>query len=127
MRVLLDTHAFLWFLVGDPRLSIDVRLLLEKEETELVISAASVWEMAIKSSMGKLLLPLPVADYIATKVRLGLLVLPIDWTHAAAVQELPWHHRDPFDRLIIAQAQIERLPLVSNDRMFRAYGVTLIW
>lgn len=127
MRVLLDTHAFLWFLAGDERLSRKAREAMSDENTELFVSAASVWEMAIKASLGRLHLPLPVADYVAEKIHDGFQVMPIDWVHAAAVQKLPFHHRDPFDRLIIAQAQIEKLPLVSGDRTFLKYGIRLIW
>jgi len=83
--------------------------------------------MAIKAAAGRLQLPLPVADYVAEKIHDGFQVMPIDWVHAAAVQKLPFHHRDPFDRLIIAQAQVEKLPLVSGDRKFLKYGVRLIW
>lgn len=127
MRVLLDTHAFLWFLAGDERLSRKALEAMSDENAELFVSAASVWEMAIKASLGRLHLPLPVADYVAEKIHDGFQVMPIDWVHAAAVQKLPFHHRDPFDRLIIAQAQIEKLPLVSGDSTFQKYGIRLIW
>lgn len=127
MRVLLDTHAFLWFMAGDERLSQKARETMSKENTELFLSAASVWEMAIKAALGRLQLPLPVADYVAEKIHAGFQMMPIDWVHAAAVQKLPFHHRDPFDRLIIAQAQVEKLPLVSGDRKFLKYGIQLIW
>ena len=127
MRVLLDTHAFLWFLAGDERLSRKALEAMSDENAELFVSAASVWEMAIKASLGRLHLPLPVAYYVAEKIHDGFQVMPIDWVHAAAVQKLPFHHRDPFDRLMIAQAQIEKLPLVSGDSTFQKYGIRLIW
>jgi len=127
MRVLLDTHAFLWFMAGDARLSQKAREAMSDEKAELFLSAVSVWEMAIKTALGRLQLPLPVADYVAEKIRDGFQVMPIDWVHAAAVQKLPFHHRDPFDRLIIAQAQVEKLPLVSGDRLFRKYNIQLVW
>ena len=127
MRVLLDTHAFLWFMAGDARLSQKAREAMSDENAELFLSAASVWEMAIKAALGRLQLPLPVADYVAEKIHDGFQVMPIDWVHAAAVQKLPFHHRDPFDRLIIAQAQVEKLPLVSGDRLFRKYDIQLVW
>lgn len=127
MKVLLDTHAFLWFLAGDQRLSRKAREAMSDEDAELFVSAASVWEMAIKVSLGRLRLPLPVADFVADKIRAGFKVMPIDWVHAAAVQMLPFHHNDPFDRLLIAQAQVEKLPLVSGDRAFLKYGIRLIW
>ena len=127
MRVLLDTHAFLWFMAGDVKLSRKARNLMSDKNTELVLSSASVWEMAIKASLGRLTLPLPVKDYIAAKVRSGMVILPINWRHAAAVQNLSWHHRDPFDRLIIAQAQLEELPLITADKVFSKYDISVIW
>lgn len=95
--------------------------------TELILSVASVWELAIKASLGKLTLPAPLHEYVEEKVAAGLRVLPVEWPHAAAVVDLPFHHRDPFDRLIIAQALTERLPVVSGDPAFRAYGVRVVW
>ena len=127
MRVLLDTHPFLWFMAGDAQLSQKAREAMSDEKAELFLSAASVWEMAIKAALGRLQLPLPVADYVAEKMHDGFQVMPIDWVHAAAVQKLPFYHRAPFDRLIIAQAQVEKLPLVSGDRLFRKYDIQLVW
>ena len=127
MNLLLDTHAFLWFVAGDQRLSANARQALEAADAELFLSAASIWEMAIKSSLGRLTLPLPLDEYIAEKLIQGVRVLPVDWTHAAAVEKMPFHHRDPFDRLLIAQATAENLPLVSADPELRAYKVKLIW
>lgn len=127
MKVLLDTHAFLWFMAGDTRLSPKARKVMSDANTELLLSAASVWEMAIKAALGRLVLPVSVSDYIARKVRNGLHIMPIEWIHAAAVQDMPTHHRDPFDRLIVAQAIAENLPLVSSDRLLKKYGPTLIW
>ena len=127
MKVLLDTHAFLWFMAGDTRLSPKARKVMSDANTELFLSAASVWEMAIKAALGRLVLPVSVGDYIAGKVRNGLHIMPIEWMHAAAVQDMPTHHRDPFDRLIVAQAIAENLPLVSSDRLLKKYGLTLIW
>lgn len=127
MTVLVDTHAFLWFVTGDARLSAPARRAMEDASVEWCLSAASVWEMAIKSSLGRLTLPAAVAEYVADKVRAGLVVLPVEWSHAAAVETLPHHHRDPFDRLIIAQAQTEGLGLVTRDAVFQDYGVRVIW
>jgi PIN domain nuclease of toxin-antitoxin system len=127
MKLLLDTHAFLWFVTGDGRLSRRARRALEAEETEMVLSAASVWEMAIKAGLGRLTLPASVAEYIAEKVEGGLGVMLVDWPHAAAVEKLPQHHRDPFDRLLVAQALTENLPVVTNDPAFRHYGVKVVW
>ncbi len=125
MRLLLDTHAFLWFVTGDKRLSRRARRAIESEEPFL--SAVSVWEMAIKVSLGRLVLPAPVDEYVAEKRAEGFSMLSIDWPHAAAVEKLPFLHRDPFDRLLAAQALSERLPLVSSDPVFREYGVKIVW
>jgi PIN domain nuclease of toxin-antitoxin system len=124
---LVDTHAFLWFMAGDARLSAAARRALEDEDRAWWLSAASVWELSVKSSLKRLVLPAPAADYIAEKVRAGLRVLPVEWMHAAGVERLPFHHRDPFDRLLVAQAQIERLALVTHDPVFRRYGVPVVW
>ena len=127
MRLLLDTHAFLWFASGDRRLSRRARAAMEHDEAELYVSAATVWEMAIKASLGRLVLPSTVEAYLTEKVAKGYRMLPVTWTQAAAVQQLPLHHRDPFDRLLIAQARAERCPVVTRDRLFRKYGVEVIW
>ena len=127
MNLLLDTHAFLWFVAGDERLSARARQAMEDEDAELFLSAASIWEMAIKSSLGRLTLPAPLSEYVAEKLEHGFRVLPIDWTHAAAVEKMPLHHRDPFDRLLVAQAVAEGMPLVSADPEFRPYKVKMIW
>ena len=127
MNLLLDTHAFLWFVAGDERLSAGARRAMEGKDAELFLSAVSIWEMAIKSSLGRLTLPAPLPEYIAEKLEHGFRVLPIDWMHAAAVEKMPFHHRDPFDRLLVAQAMAESLPLVSGDPEFHAYKVKVIW
>jgi PIN domain nuclease of toxin-antitoxin system len=126
VKLLVDTHAFLWYMAGDRRLSRAAVRGIESSQ-EWWLSAASVWELAIKARLGRLSLPAPVADYIAAKVRDGLRVLSIEWPHAAAVERLPFHHSDPFDRLIIAQAHAERLAVVTKDKVFRKYGVEEIW
>jgi len=127
MTLLLDTHAFLWFVTGDRRLSRKARRAVEAADSELLISTASVWEVAIKASLGRLTLPTSVHDYFDDKVAAGFTILPIEWVHAAKVAELPVHHRDPFDRLIIAQGLVEGIPIVSGDPEFKAYGARIVW
>jgi PIN domain nuclease of toxin-antitoxin system len=124
---LLDTHAFLWFAAGDRRLSRRARAAMEAEDAELFVSAASIWEMAIKTSLGRLTLPASVDTYLAEKIAEGYRMTPVTGAQAAAVERLPFHHRDPFDRLLAAQALGERYPLVTRDRVFRKYGVDVVW
>jgi PIN domain nuclease of toxin-antitoxin system len=127
VKLLLDTHALLWFQAGDRRLSRTARTAIEADEAELLVSAATVWEMAIKASLGRLRLSYPVAAYMTEKLAQGYRMVQVSWVHAAAVETLPWHHRDPFDRLLAAQALAEGLHLVTRDRVFRQYGVKTVW
>jgi PIN domain nuclease of toxin-antitoxin system len=127
VTVLLDTHTLLWFQSGDRRLSRAARQAIEADDAVLFVSAASVWEMAIKAILGRLQLPGTVGAYLAEKVGEGYRVLSVGGAHAARVETLPWHHRDPFDRLLAAQALEEGWPLITRDRVFRKYGVQTIW
>ena len=124
MRLLLDTHAALWFLSGDDRLGEGAIRQLTDDTNRVLLSAAVVWEVAIKRSLGKLTAP---DEYLSLLLGAGVQALPVSIDHAAAVERLPWHHRDPFDRLLVAQASVEGAALVSRDEAFRAYGVTLVW
>lgn len=127
MRVLVDTQCWLWMHLRPERLSATARTILAAERTELHLSAASVWEIAIKHGIGKLDLPLPLAEYVLSRLeRSRTMVLAIDHHHALRVASLPPHHRDPFDRIIVAQAQVERLPIVTADRQLEAYDVALL-
>lgn len=124
MRLLADTHAALWLLDEDERLSTRADKLLTDAGNEVLLSAAVVWEVAIKRSLGKLDAPDGFARQMLDG---GAVALPITVDHARAVRSLPWHHRDPFDRLLVAQASLEDAVLVSNDERLGAYGVQVAW
>jgi PIN domain nuclease of toxin-antitoxin system len=128
MRVLLDTNSFLWFISGSDRLSIDAKNFIADMQNQLVLSAASLWEIAIKISLGKLDLLQPYGQLIPQQLEENdIAVLPLEIGHLNKVIDLPFHHRDPFDRLIIAQALAEGIPVVSSDAVFSQYAVKLIW
>ena len=128
MNLLLDTHSFLWFIAGSSQLSRPARTLIEDPTHQPFLSVASLWEMAIKVSLGKLNVGPPFETFMAQQLELnGIALLPIQLRHVAVVTTLPFHHRDPFDRLLIAQAQIEQMPLLSGDTAFDAYAVTRLW
>ena len=124
MRLILDTHAALWWLTGDSRFGASAEAEIADATNQVLLSAAVVWEVAIKRSLGKLEVP---DDLAATLLAGGAEPLPIGLEHAAAVEALPWHHRDPFDRLLVAQALVERAALVSHDGAFSAYDVRVVW
>lgn len=122
-RLLLDTHIFLWWRSEPNRLGPEIHQSII--EADLVfVSAASVWEAAIKSSLGKLRLPASIEAGVAES---GFEKMPVTFSHAVGVADLPFHHRDPFDRLLIAQAQVESLVLVTRDREFEAYPIEILW
>ena len=128
MRLLLDTHAFLWFVWDVPQLSLTARKLIESADNEIFVSAASVWEVAIKVSTGKMAVGGDVTDFFADHTARNLiLLLPISPGHAGAVSTLPFHHKDPFDQLLVAQSQLEELTLLSADVILDAYGISRIW
>lgn len=125
MRLLLDTHLVLWWMAGEPsRISKRALAALGSAGNVPVISAVTVWEAAIKRGLGKLEAP---ADLLAQLERAGVELLPISARHADRVASLPLHHRDPFDRLLVAQAAVEKLPLVSDDESLRRYEVEIVW
>jgi PIN domain nuclease of toxin-antitoxin system len=127
MRAILDTHAFLWALAGDRRMSPHARDIFAGS-TELSLSMASIWEILIKVQAGKMNFPRPAGTYVIRKlVENRIEVLPISIDHLLAVERLPMHHRDPFDRMLIAQSMEERLPVITSDAMFRRYDVDVIW
>lgn len=127
-RFLLDTHTFLW-MTGEPtRLGSRAREVIESGNAQLWLSTASVWEMAIKSSLGKLELPSPLSDFLEEQLSATRTsFLEIRAEHAVRVEKLPWHHRDPFDRLLIAQALFEKVPILGRDPDFDAYSIQRIW
>jgi PIN domain nuclease of toxin-antitoxin system len=128
MRILLDTHALLWWLDGDPRLSKRARAAIADARTTCLVSAASAWEITTKARLGKLPGALEVAADVGGCVR-SQQFTPLDITmdHAQRAGSLPGEHRDPFDRMLIAQAHAENVPLVSSDAVFDSYGVVRIW
>jgi len=127
MKVLVDTHALLWFVAGDPRLSRKARSLLESTKTEPHVSIASWWEIAIKCSLGRLMLDDPLEEFMAQRIREGFRILHLEPRHLPGLVNLPFHHRDPFDRLIVSQAVSERMTVCTADAAFKKYGVQLIW
>lgn len=128
MRLLLDTHALLWFVWNHPNLSAAARALMTDPKNTLLFSAASIWEIAIKVGVGKLALADPFDVFMNQAINTtGVAVLPVEVLHAAALPALPFHHRDPFDRMLVAQALVEGIALVSVDNVFSVYGVTRYW
>jgi len=128
MKALLDTHTFLWWITDDPRLSTKVREIIGEGANELYLSAASGWEMAIKVSLGRLRLPDALERFIPEQLALNAIEsLPVQMSHALRVYALPDYHRDPFDRLLIAQAQLEGLPILTRDTQIARYQVKTIW
>lgn len=128
MRVLLDTHAFLWWIYGDRRLSSRARAVLSTEENDVYVSAASAWEITTKARLGRLpFAPDVAADVLGSILGQGFLPLDISTIHAQRAGALPEHHRDPWDRMLIAQAQAQGLALISNDAVFDEYGISRVW
>jgi PIN domain nuclease of toxin-antitoxin system len=124
VRYLLDTHVLLWWVGDDPKLGADIRKTVTDPDHDIVVSAASIWEAAIKRAVGKLRFETQVL--LDTLGRGGLRVLPITAEHALAAGDLPRHHDDPFDRMLVAQARAENLTLVTRDARLRAYQVAII-
>jgi PIN domain nuclease of toxin-antitoxin system len=128
MRILLDTHSLLWFLTDSPKLSSSLKVMLEPEDIFPLVSMASLWEIAIKITLHKLDLPVPFDVLIDKELPIIKVdTLSIELKHMKVITQLPMHHRDPFDRLIIAQALAEDIPVISADSAFDAYGVKRLW
>jgi PIN domain nuclease of toxin-antitoxin system len=127
-KVLLDTHAVLWFISRDFQLSPTARTAIEGNGCEVFVSLASIWEIAIKHSLGKLSLKLQlVGEFPEFLQQNGFILLPIEFAHAVGVASLAHHHGDPFDRLLVSQSLIENMPLVSHDKRLDDYGIRRIW
>ena len=128
MALLLDTHAFLWWVEDDQRLSRRARTAISRPDGTCYVSVASWWEMAVKISLGRLKVAASLDRFMAEQMGAnGFHPLPLQLPHVARVAVLPFHHRDPFDRMLAAQALVEGLSLVSSDPVFRGYGVKRIW
>lgn len=128
MKVLLDTHSFLWWVTDDPRLSPRAREIIGNGENTLLFSAASAWEIAIKARLGRLVLSEPVAEFVPDQLALNAIEsLPIALNHALAAGSLPDHHRDPFDRMLVAQGQAENMPILTGDPLIAQYEVEILW
>jgi PIN domain nuclease of toxin-antitoxin system len=128
MKLLLDTHAWLWFVFGDQQLSVNARSQIQDADNEKYLSPASYWELTIKISLGKYTLHAPYRQFIRQAIfGNGFKILHISPWHTETVASLPYHHRDPFDRLLIAQTLCEEFSIVSNEAIFDHYGVHRIW
>ncbi len=128
MRLLLDTHAFLWWIAGDERLSSRAAALIADGANEVLVSAASAWEIVVKRALGRVEVPTPVDRFFTAQLEANAFVpLPIQMRHALGLTALPDAHRDPFDRILVAQAVAEDLTLVTRDRVLRRYPVAVEW
>jgi PIN domain nuclease of toxin-antitoxin system len=128
MKLLLDTHAFLWFILKDPRLSATADQLIADPANTLYVSPTSYWEIAIKIAIGKYALNSPYQSFLEDAIAQNdFTILNIEIKHTAVLTTLPMHHRDPFDRLLIAQAMVEQMPIVSADAVLDPYGIQRLW
>lgn len=128
MRLLLDTHALLWFVLDDPRLSRGGREAIGDSANSVLVSPASLWEIAIKVSLGKYTLPTEYGRFMEQQLAENEFeLLPIEVAHTALLANMPFHHRDPFDRLLVAQSIVESMPLVSGDIVLDHYGIDRLW
>ena len=128
MKFLLDTHTFIWYVTNNQKLSLPAQQLINDGNNEVLLSIASIWEMAIKHSIGKLSFELPFEIFISQQLAVNNFdLLNIEVNYLNVVANLPLHHRDPFDRLIIAQAMVERIPVVGIDEIFDSYPIQRLW
>lgn len=128
MILLVDTHAFLWYLTADPRLSAAAKILMINPAHQLFLSRASLWEIAIKVSIGKLTLPSPFPTLIPQKLQqTGTQIMEIKLEHLAAIIPLPFHHKDPFDRMLVARCIVDQIPILSADSVLDQYPIKRLW
>jgi PIN domain nuclease of toxin-antitoxin system len=128
VRLLFDTHALIWFAEDSPELSAPARAALADRSEDVFCSVASIWEMAIKLSLGKLKMSVRLEGPFERLLEInGFRLISVEYPHAARVATLPWHHRDPFDRLLVAQAMVEGMSLLSHDGQLDAYGINRVW
>ena len=127
MNLLLDTHAFIWFVEGSIELSENAKDFILDTNNIKYISVASLWEMSIKVNQGKLLLKSPFESVMEDIIENGFILLNVNFEHLVENSKLPWHHRDPFDRLLISQSNIEGMTLVSRDAEFKNYTANIVW
>ena len=128
MRLLLDTHAFIWYTTDSSRLTATGRSLIDNGENDILLSTASVWEMAIKHSIGRLTFSMPFMEFIKQQIAVNRIdIVEITFDHIEVVASRLLHHHDPFDRLIIAQSMAEEIPILSVDAIFDAYAIARVW
>jgi PIN domain nuclease of toxin-antitoxin system len=127
MRILLDTHAVIWFLDNNPSLSETAKKAIEDAENELFVSTVTLWELAIKISIGKLRLAYSLEKSVEALLQQNVQVLSFDLSHVLRVESLAFHHKDPFDRMLIAQSLVDNLTFISNESLFESYGVSRLW
>ena len=128
MKLMLDTHTFLWFIAGDAKLSQYTKELIENQDNQRHISSSALWEITIKSSMGRLVVPTPMSELIQNHILAnGIDILTISPKHLDTLHSLPYHHKDPFDRLIIAQSICEDMVILTKDTAFDHYPVQTMW
>ena len=128
MKVLLDTHAFLWWITDNPQLSLQARNIISDGKNEIFLSAASGWEIAIKTQLGRLKFPDKPELFVSKQMAINAIQgLPIQISHALHVYNLPNHHQDPFDRMLVSQAQLEGMHILTSDSQISEYHVKVIW
>jgi PIN domain nuclease of toxin-antitoxin system len=128
VTLLLDTHAFPWFLLDDPQLRMTAKSLIGNPNNEILVSPATYWEIALKIALRKYALPEPFEVFMEREIAINdFRILPVELTHMAPLTTMPFHHRDPFDRLLIAQSMVEQMPIVSGDTAFDAYPAARLW